>query len=277
MRNKEEPPVRTRTDSFALSKWYADCLSDRGETLIAYYGVARWKRLVIRYSSLLTKMDDAPVCTQYSIKKDQEPLSEGSTVRWHSRHLGFEGIWTAIDRGYSATLFSSADGVVEWQCLQPRGVAEIRWRNGQRLSGLGYVEHLRMNVAPWKLPIEELSWGHFLNCTDSLVWIDWRGPYCTSLLLHNGRPIEGWEATDNRVSFATSGSLTLGDSAVLREGQLGVVALAALSTVRKLLPHRILAVNENKWRSRARLNHPEPHDGWAIHEVVKWPRQPKPL
>src|SRR3974390_2323210 len=256
MKSRNEPPLPTKTESFVLNKGYADCVGDSGDTVIVYHGVARWKKLAVRYSSLLVAVGNAPASTQYSVRKDDEPACEGSTVRWCSRHLRFKGTWNAIDPGHSETLLSCVDGVVEWHCLQPRASAEIRWGNGRKLTGLGYVERLRMTIAPWKLPIDELLWGRFLNHTDSVVWIDWRGPVRKRLLLHNGYPIESVKVADDVVSFGTSSSLTFGERTVLREGQLGAVALAALSTIRRLLPHRILAVNETKWRSRARLGNP---------------------
>ena len=272
MKSQKEPPLHTNTESFVLNKWYADCISDSGDTVIVYHGAARWKELAVRYSCLLVAVDDAPAFTQYSLKRDDEPACEGSRVRWRSRHLGFEGTWSAIDPGHSETLLTGADGAVEWHCLQPRACAEIQWGNGRKLAGLGYVERIRMTIAPWKLPIDELLWGRFLNHADSVVWIDWRGPVRKRLLLHNGHPMESVEVAEDVVSFGTSSSLTFGERTILREGQLGAIALAALSTIRRLLPHRILAVNETKWRSRARLSNPAQKDGWAIHEVVRWPQ-----
>jgi len=270
--NPELPPQQTNDESFLLHKWYADCISDTGDTLIAYHGLARWKKLTICYSSLLTLIGDAPVSTQYSIKRDEEPSCEGSVVRWHSQDLGLEGMWTAIDPAYSETLFSSRAGVVNWRCLQPRASVEIRWGNGRTLSGLGYVERLEMSIPPWKLPVDELLWGRFVSRSDSLVWIDWRGPVHKRLFLHNGLRIESGNVEEHMISFGTAASLTFGQSALLRKGELGTVALAALSMIKKLLPRRILDVEETKWRSRATFTYAEPHEGWAIHEVVKWPR-----
>ena len=129
-----------------------------------------------------------------------------------------------------------------------------------------------MTVPPWKLPIDKLLWGRFLNESDSLVWIDWRGPVSTKLVLHNGRRSDAADVSESTVSFGESGLLTFGKRTVLREGKLGTVALAALSAIKKLLPRKVLSVNETKWRSRAQLKNPDPREGWAIHEVVKWPR-----
>lgn len=139
----------------------------------------------------------------------------------------------------------------------------------QPVRGLGYVERLRMTIAPWKLPLHELFWGRFLNRSNSLVWIDWRGPFSTRLLLHNGHRIELGEVSDNAISFGNARVLSFRERTVLREGNLGAVALAA---IKKVLPRKIISVNETKWRSRAQLSNPESSDGWAIHEVVRWPR-----
>lgn len=272
MNRQRKSALEAKRETFELEKWYADCISDTGDAAIAYYGAARWNKLSVNYSSLLTITGDAPARAQYSVRGSEAPSHDGSLVHWRSPHLHFHGTWTTVDRGYAETLYSGDDGFVEWHCLQPRANAVIDWADGKQLRGLGYVERLRMTVPPWKLPIDELLWGHFLSATDSLVWIDWRGSVRTKLVLLNGRRIDAAEVSENAVSFGTSGLLTFNEGSVLREGKLGAVALAALSTIKKLLPVRILDVDETKWRSRARLKHPDPHEGWAIHEVVKWPR-----
>ena len=256
---------------FRLRKYYADCVSEAGDVLIAYYGYAMWNGLTLHYSSLLTRVGNEASHAQHSIRKSEEPSSAGSGVHWRSRNLTFEGTWDAIDPAYSEVLFFSPEGTVEWQCLQPRAKAEIRWGHQQLLHGLGYVERLDMTIAPWKLPIEQLFWGRFLSDSDSLVWIDWRGPHHRRVLLHNGRRIANGKITDHEISVGSAAKLTFRDRAVLREGTLGTVALAALSAFKQSLPGRLLNVEERKWRSRAHWNECERSDGWAIHEVVKWP------
>lgn len=273
MTTTAERPLPNSSHNFRLSKWYADCVSDSGDTLMAYFGVAQWRGITLHYSSLLTLICDAPPRAQYSILRSNPPSFDGTSLFWKSRSLRFEGTWKSIDSAHSGTVFSSNHGTVEWNCLQPRASAEIRWGNHQVLSGLGYSERVEMTIPPWDIPIQRLLWGRFLNSTDSLVWMDWRGSFAKRVLLHNGTTVAIGKITEKQITFGAEGKLTFADGTILRQGKLGSVALAAIPGVRNLLPRQILGVQETKWRSRAQWSQSTGmSNGWSIHEIVTWPR-----
>jgi hypothetical protein len=56
---------------------------------------------------------------------------------------------------------------------------------------------------------------------------------------------------------------------VLRSGRIGDTALSILPDLASLFPGRIVGLFETKWLSRGALGGER---GWAIHEVVRWPR-----
>jgi hypothetical protein len=146
-----------------------------------------------------------------------------------------------------------------------------RVTRGGRDAGLGYAERIETTLAPWNLPIRELRWGRFVSEGASLAWIDWGGPYPLRLVLHDGRVSENAAVDDAHVTTRTS-LLSLERPRVLREGPIGTTALARVPLVRDALPVRLLALSETKWISRGTLHdlHGR-HEGWAIHEVVRWP------
>jgi hypothetical protein len=76
-----------------------------------------------------------------------------------------------------------------------------------------------------------------------------------------------------RVAIAGGPTLSLDRRDVLREGAIGATVLAAVPELVKRVPGRLLGVHERKWRSRGVLERPHrpPLEGWAIHEVVRWP------
>jgi hypothetical protein len=82
------------------------------------------------------------------------------------------------------------------------------------------------------------------------------------------------QIADDRIEFADGSRLVMDQSLLMRDGPLGTTALAAIPGVRSTYPGRLLQVTETKWRSRARLEKQgeQAAAGWAIHEVVRWPR-----
>jgi hypothetical protein len=257
---------------FLLSKWYLDCVSDGGGAFIGYAASLRWKSLSLNYSSMLLRRPFEGVTTKTTLQAFSAPEVTGTRVGWSSPRLGVVGNWEAAARPFKRTLLESAEGDIEWDCLQPRARAEVSVEGGRRLEGLGYAERLTMSVPPWRLPFEELRWGRFLSDEDALVWVDWRGARALSLVLHNGVRVEGALVTDHELAAGET-RLALGESAVLREGSLGETALRGVPGAHRLFPFRILRTRECKWLSRGVLTKPGAGatTGWAIHEVVRWP------
>ena len=259
--------------AFELSKWYADCATEEGDAAILYCAELRSRRLAIPYASLLTHRRGRPSRALYSLRK--QPLYLGDTeIRWESRVWSAAGCWHAAAGAIREVLFDSPAGTLEWHCLAPRAAAEIRLEGGELFRGWGYVEHLRLTVPPWRLPITRLIWGRFISAADTLIWIDWQGSYNRRLVLENGQHVNAQSISSREVVLGGGETvLSLEAGEVLREGALGGTALSAIPRVERLFPASMLGVRERKWLSRAvlrRCGDPE-STGMAIHEVVEWP------
>jgi len=258
---------------FILSKWYADCTSGKGDAMILYSAELNWRGPSIHYCSLLTHRSGSPPHSRFSLRKQPTPKVQESGIEWKSSAWKAECHWGEPAAGMREVLFDSPAGSLEWNCIVPR--ASARWCiNGNEMRGWGYVEHLRLSVAPWSLPIHQLRWGRFINATDALVWIDWRGSYNRQVVYYNGVAVSAREIGDRKIVLADGNVvLSLETEATLREGLLGATALAMLPNLDRLFPARILKVREQKWLSRGVLRQPGRADsaGMAIHEVVEWP------
>jgi hypothetical protein len=136
------------------------------------------------------------------------------------------------------------------------------------VEGLGYVEELVMTVPPWRLPIDSLRWGRFASARSGLTWIEWRGAHPLRLALLDGKPADLASASEEQVDAGGS-SLSLSAAAVLRSGRIARTALSGIPGLARTFPLGILGLEETKWRSRGTLGADQ---GWAIHEVVRWPR-----
>lgn len=216
----------------------------------------------MRYASVL-ECRDGLVRAASSLGRCAPPAISGDTVEWGSRALGARGTWKALAAPLEATVLAGEAGEIRWECVQPRSAASVAI-GGAAWCGLGYVEHLRMTLMPWQLPIDELRWGRFLSETETLVWIDMRGATNRQIVFHNGVAVAAERISD----------LHFEDTRVLRQGRLGETVFAAIPKLARLAPGRILEVDETKWLSRATLSRPgaPASRGWAIHEVVRWPR-----
>lgn len=258
--------------TFELSKWYLDCVTDSGDASIVYVGDLRWGLVHLHYASLLRSIGN-DVTQQNSLRRPSMPELKGSSISWSSAVLGFAAMWQADSTEIRETVFKNEEGSVEWHCVMPR--AQVRAGSD---SGLGYVEHLTMTIAPWKIPIQRLRWGRFCSASDWAAWIDCQGDFSKRILYVNGRsvPVSPIASTieDEQVTFDDGSCLTMDRSLTLRKGPLGTTALSSIPGLSKTFPARLLQVDECKWRSRARFERPgrSPVEGWAIHEIVSWPK-----
>jgi len=261
----------TPSSKFQLTKWYADCVGHNGDAVILYCGIMRWRAITLRYTSVLEAGFGKQAAVRYSLRKSPMPVEQGTTIQWQSNSLGIMGVWERLDPSFETEVYESSEGVIKWHCLHPRSRASINLGCGKVVQGLGYVDRLDMTLAPWKLPIQQLRWGRFLSDSDSLVWVDWKGPHSCRILLQNGILGRATAIDENEITLSGNSGLQLAGGDVLRKGALGETALAIIPGLKRLFPSKILNVREYKWRSRAELRRGDSRSsGWAIHEVVTW-------
>ena len=256
-------------ERFQLEKWYADCVSDRGEALIAYWAKLRWRRLSARYASV-SLHDGGRLCERSTLRPGQAPRFAGNLLEWSCPALEASGTWKSeFQPPIHRVLYRQGEGMLEWRCLQPLAEASVRC-GGRQIRGSGYTEVLTLTLAPWELPIEELRWGRAHFPGHSAVWIDWTGLVPTRLVLLNAKEINGVEVTDSLVSTPRT-VIRLADRRVLREGAIAGTSAGSIPGVRQALSKAGLLIDEHKWLSSATLEEGGVTlHGNAIHEVVKW-------
>ena len=253
--------------AFSLVKWYLDCVTKQGDTVILYCADLRWRGVRARYSSSLVALD-GEVATQSSMSS-YNLTTGGQQISVDFPKLGVSGRWESRAAPVRASIYRDAAGEVDWHCLQPASAVTVRVGD-RELTGLGYAECLTLTLPPWQLPLHELRWGRFVSAEDSLAWIDWRGPHSMSLAIHNGRMMDAITVSDSEVATDDS-TLRLADTFTLRAGTLGSTVLPGAGLLARLLPSSLRNIDERKWRSRATLATPKGESaGWAIHEVVLW-------
>jgi hypothetical protein len=248
--------------SVELSKWYLDVVTPDGRCAIVYAARLRILKVTLRVEGVLL-LGNSGLRSRWSVLGGRPPRVEGARVRFGSAALGVTARIDAIDPPFEARLHQEAGGSVEWDCRVPRGEAEIRV-GGETLRGLGYAERIRITIPPWELPIRELRWGRLLSPSGGLVWIEWKGPSPLRLALRDGRPSSLDGAQDGQVSV-DGFAHPLAPVATLRDAPLSRTLPGAL---RRSLPRVGLGLSETKWLARGTV---AGMDGFAIHEVVRWP------
>ena len=254
-----------------LSKWYLDCVSESGDAVIGYHAWLEAAALRLGYEGLLDRPSAGPTRVCHSLRPSAVSASP-DLVNWDTPGLGVRGRWLRRSAAVSEILFASPEGTVEWECHLPNAEAEIELP-GRSLAGLGYVERLRVTLSPWRLPIRQLRWGRFLSRRNTLVWIDWQGPFQTRLALLNGRRFDTAVIENHSVSLPDGSRAAFDRAIVFRDASLGSTFLGAIPALERLAPARFLLARESKWLSRSVLEVPgqAPDEAWAIHEEVRWP------
>jgi hypothetical protein len=253
-----------------MRKWYADCVAADGTAVVAYWARLSWGTLRLRYAATLVRRAGATRdAATLRAGREPRPMSEGIT--WRCGRLGFEGHWHGLDPSIGRTLLDSGEGHVAWSCLLPRARGRVVLADGAAVEGLGYVERLDLTVPPWRLPIRELRWGRFLADGAGVVWIEWRGPRPLALVVVNGSEVDGAEIGDDAVAWR-AGRLELEPGSVLREGALGMTALARVPPVLWLALRAALEIHESKRLGRGRMVGDDGRAviGWAIDELVRF-------
>jgi hypothetical protein len=246
---------------FELTKWYADAVSAAGDFWVGYSARLRIGGFSTGYSSVLD-----PTGQRHSLQSCAIAERPGAIV-WRQPALGIAASWRGKAPPIRRVLYEDDHGTVDWDCLIPLASAETG-----DVTGLGYVERLRLTIAPWNLPIRSLRWGRFLSEHNSLVWIDWEGDFNTRLVFRNGEPMAAASIEDDGLVLERGVVLRFDRKRVMRRGEVGSV-LSGVPGLDRLAPLRMLQVAECKWLSAGILEAPGANadHGWAIHEAVTWP------
>jgi hypothetical protein len=244
-----------------------DCVTEIGDAAILYCADLHWRGVHLTYSSVLSVHKG--VIESHSSMAGFRLSANSNQILVEFPRLDVSGSWKADAAPVQRTVFENASGSVEWNCLQPRSLVNLKI--GEReYAGLGYAECLTVTLPPWLLPMRQLRWGRFVSPEQSLAWVDWQGEYLTSFAIHNGRACETLSVSDSEIAIA-GGTLRMEESFPLRAGRLGATVLPGAPALGKLLPRSLRTIEEQKWRSRGvwkaqdRSSH-----GWVIHEVVHW-------
>jgi hypothetical protein len=257
-------------DTFALTKWYLDCIDADGRAAIVYWASVAWGGVSFTWHGITSHPLGAAPSQRSSICRAAAPAWRDGRLTWRSDALGCAVTCAPRMAPFSMPLLEGAEGVLNWSC--EAGAADVRIESADHppLVGLGYVECMSMSTPPWRLPIKQLSWGRWISTLGdrSIVWIEWRGPHPLTVVFLDGHRASNAEVANDRV-VAGDAILTLSDRRTLHSRSLADL----VGPITSLLPDSWRQVQDRKWLSGGRLleGSRESGDGLAIHELVVFP------
>jgi hypothetical protein len=253
--------------SFALSKWYVDCVAADGRTAIAYATVLRWRGLSLRWSSIDVRDGDA-LLHRTSMRRAADPSRRNGSIEWRHASLGTSVACQSLQPSFESVLHHG----VQWTCVAPSANVRIEIADTAPVAGLGYAEHLELGVPPWRLGIDELRWGRWIadDGAHSVVWIDWRGANPLARVF-----VDGVLATRSVIGDAIveggGVSLSLGTARVVVSRTLADVLLP-IRRLAALVPKAFLRSSEEKWSGDAAATGfgAVTLKGTTMHEIVRF-------
>ena len=154
----------------------------------------------------------------------------------------------------------------------PRSHGEIDLA-GIRHVGIGYVEHLTMTVAPWRLPFTSLRWGRYAPVSCSVIWIVWRGEDERSFIWHDGQPQPSAVVGERGISGLTDGTeLLIGEPRDLRAQRAIEQLIDHIPAPARSFAQPVASMFEHKMVAPGRVtaNGRQVDSGWTVLVEVHW-------
>jgi hypothetical protein len=253
--------------SFAFTKWYIDCLDDKGSLVILYWTSLEWRRLRLTWHSVTHSAPGAAPRTRSSIVACDPPVEAAGTIRWSSKRLHCE---VELHAGVAAIAPQELAPGVLWTCAAPAARAIVRVGDTV-FRGTGYAEHIQLHVPPWQLGIRRLRWGRWIGdgATRSVVWIEWSGDTDRRWVFLDGLASDAGRIDERSVAAGTT-TLTLDDGTVVIDRRVGA-AIGKIAALRAIAPRWLMAARETRRTRTGTLNdgHTETR-GTAVDEVVEF-------
>lgn len=248
---------------WSIRKWYLDCVAEDGTTWIGYWVDLSWASMRVPVVSSLLYAGSR-FSEKNELRTEEQPAVVDGHLNWSAPSLG---VSVQMRSAAVSTTHQLHEGVT-WRCVSAGAEARVELHD-RTLRGIGYAELLETSVAPWRLPLRELYWGHATGRNTSLVWIRWQGEKPLLLALRDGLLKPAVSIEDDEVRLADGTRVRMSERTVLREEALAKT-LGPLRGIAGLLPRALTGAMERKWRSRGTFFAGErPIDeGWVIHERV---------
>ena len=244
--------------------------------MIFYIALLKWRRFEVHYTSWMHYHPKEGVKNSSRLMKVHFPNISDNIVNWNDPVFGIEGTWEAMTAPLQSRIFESNEGYIQWNCIQPSSVVDLRINNEQ-YKGSGYVEQLVITISPWKVPMDSLRWGRFSAQKINMVWIELRTEKQQQWLWFNGKAEPDFFIDDDQISIFPERYCLKLDKRVVLESEKKILhivkrLISYLPGLNKSIPIHFLMADECKWLSYGILQKDGEAlgEGWVIHELVNF-------
>jgi hypothetical protein len=254
---------------FRFTKWYFDCVSADARVFVGYWATLSWRRLALTWQNVAIYEPGRAPWKRASLLKGPPPEVRGERIDWNAPALNCTVHVQSRQAAIHQRLLEVAEGAVDWCAESPAALVCADIAGKAPLQGAGYAERIVMTIPPWRLPIDELRWGRWLDrrTSRSVVWIDWRGPAPRTWIFVDGSHVAG--AVSDEGPSAGALSLRVGHGRALESISFAQIA-ETIPPLPSLVPKSLLALKQTRWCSPARLEEAgrATNGGLAVHEVA---------
>lgn len=261
---------------FYLNKWYLDFIGKNGEVMIFYAAELIWHGIKIPYTNWLHRNYSGEIKQKSRFHHVHFPERKNKLVVWNDKYFGIHGRWKESAEAVQAQIFESEEGELHWHCYQPSSATNLQI-DGKTLEGSGYVEQLVLTIPAWKIPMEELRWGHVISEKYKMVWIELKGENTKQWLWLNGELIINCTIQNDLIFIPEKNIQIHFDRSTLLESEKKITSLADklgrfIPGINKLVPINFLLADEFKWLSKVtiRVRNEIVDSGFSIHEFVNF-------
>ena len=213
-----------------------------------------------------------PARRAWSLSAAAPPRRTGAELTWCSDVLGVSLAMECSDKPHELTLLDTPARAVQWRGETMAARMRLERNGRSSFSGAGYAECLTLTVAPWRLPIDAVEWGHWISTdrTHASTWFRWHGVQPLNCVVEDGRDAPAAHVDCTRITTATA-TLEIAPERMLERRHLREI-VSPIPLLVRVVPDSLLALEETKWLGRGTRYDADGgiHGGWSVFETVQF-------
>jgi len=164
MRVKLEKWYLDFTSEKALGFYYIMCLSI-GPFRVGFSGINHYDSSGVLKSFKFSRLHHRSFHALQLRNAGFSTSLKSASLHINHGHSQMRGTWLFLappQKRINKPFYTSEKGWCDWKLWTPKAEVDIEVKNNgriERLQGTGYIDYVRFNLSPWKMPFRSLYWG----------------------------------------------------------------------------------------------------------------------